>query len=67
MQHILTCPIYERQRRDNDVLRALNDTPGHVLDFLKRIGHTAAPDLEKWTAIITDVPKHRLLSYWTIS
>ena len=50
VEHLLTCPIYERQRREvfdeDDVLRALNDTPGKVLEFLKRIGRTAAPDLE---------------------
>ena len=50
VEHLLTCPIYERQRRmvfdDDDVVKALNDTPGKVLDFLKRIGRTAAPELE---------------------
>ncbi|MCP4490106.1 MAG: hypothetical protein GY820_22735 [Gammaproteobacteria bacterium] len=50
VEHLLTCPIYERQRRevfdDEDVLKALNNNPGKVLDFLKRIGRTAAPELE---------------------
>ncbi len=50
VEHLLTCPIYERQRREvfdeEDVLKALNNNPGKVLDFLKRIGRTAAPELE---------------------
>ena len=49
MEHLLTCSIYERQRRevfdDEDVLKAQNNNPGKVLDFLKRIGRTAAPEL----------------------
>ena len=51
VEHLLTCPIYERQRREvfdeDDVLKALNNTPGRVLEFLKRIGRTAAPELEE--------------------
>ena len=50
IEHLLLCPMYERQRREEleeeDVIKILKNNPERVLVFLRRIGRTAAPDLQ---------------------
>ena len=48
VEHLLTCPMYERQRQESDieegkVLQALNDEPEKVLKFLDKIGRRTIP------------------------
>jgi len=49
VEHLLTCPIYAKQRQDvcglDSPIVLLNDDPVRVLKFLRKIGRLTAPDL----------------------
>ena len=48
MEHLLTCPLYAKERNevcDSNIVGLLNNDPDKVLKYLTKIGRLAAPEM----------------------